>query len=222
MGCSSDMASIYSKILDRLLPAAFAKALPRMGSKQLAASLNTSKAKETDTSAEGRLNVPHYWAPFYHSRDLRGVVAPKQASKLIWFRDKTKDPRLVNGLSPVNKSEVRHLTKDGLREGARLNREAIKAYCRATGKSKSKLTPEDYRSINLPMIVADASPRDGNLNAVKQNPFFSNAPGGGMEGFDREAKAIIAEELYKEMEAFLRDTGLKNAKAECRIPLPKV
>ena len=215
------MANVYTRILDRLLPAAFAKALPRMGSKQLAASLNTSKDQETDTGASGKMNVPHYWAPFYHSRDRRGVTKPSTAAKLIWFRNKSQDPRLVSGLSPVNKSEVRHLTKEGLRYGRELNREAIRNYCRATGKSKNKLTPADYAAANLPMIVADQSPRDGNLQKVKENPFFSDEPGGGMDGFVQEAEKIMHEVLFEEMESFLRETGLKKTEAVCRIQLPR-
>jgi len=182
-----------------------------MGSGQLARALNENVESETDTQASGYLNVPHYWAPFYHDRERRGVTrSTRQGGMLIWFKDKKRDPRLAGGIYPVTKSQVRHLTSATIREFSEENRQKVKEYCKRTGKRRKDLTRSDYMAMDLPMIVAKQSPRDGNLGEVHQNPFFSNEPGGGMQGFDSEAKNIIRQETYAYMEEFLRDTGLKD------------
>lgn len=201
---------LYSQIIRKLLPAARAKALPGMGSGQLAAALNENVETETDTEASGYLNVPHYWAPFYHDRERRGVVNAAPGGMLVWFRDKKRDPRLPGGIYPVTKSQVRHLTKGEFRAFSEENRRVVAAYCRATGKRRKDLTRSDYMAMELPMIVTKQSPRHGDIGAVKDNPFFSNEPGGGMAGFSQEALPIIREACFDHVEEFLRTTGLKN------------
>jgi len=203
--------NLYSRIIRKLLPAARNKAITRLGGGQLAAALNENVDSENETGATGHLNVPHYWAPFYHDREKRGVVrSSREGGMLIWFNDKNDDPRLNGGLYPVTKSQVRHLTKDTIRYFSQKNREKVSAYCKSTGKRRKDLTRDDYMAMNLPMIVTKQSPRHGDIGAVHDNPFFSDAPGGGMAGFNQEALPIIREVCFEHVEEFLRSTGLKD------------
>ena len=55
------------------------------------------------------LNVPHYWAQFFH--DGRGVVNARPGHKLVFYKNPAEDPRLAGGY-PVRLSDVRKLTRD--------------------------------------------------------------------------------------------------------------
>lgn len=202
--------NLYGRIIRKLLPAARNKAITRLGGGQLAAALNENVDHETPEEAQGHLNVPHYWAPFYHDAEKRGVVKASPGGMLVWFRNKFDDPRLFGGNSPVTRSQVRHLTKADFRKWSAENRRIAKNYCRATGKRHKDLTRDDYMAMNLPMIVTKQSPRHGDIGAVHDNPFFSDAPGGGMAGFSQEALPIIREACFEHVEEFLRSTGLKD------------
>ncbi len=54
------------------------------------------------------LNVPHYWAQFFH--DGRGVVNARPGHKLVYYKNPAEDPRIAGGY-PVRLSDVRKLTR---------------------------------------------------------------------------------------------------------------
>lgn len=54
------------------------------------------------------LNVPHYWAVFYH--DGRGPVVAAPGKKLVYYKNPADDPRIAGGY-PVRLSQVRRLSK---------------------------------------------------------------------------------------------------------------
>lgn len=54
------------------------------------------------------LNVPHYWAQWFH--DGRGPVTARPGHKLVFYKNPADDPRIQGGY-PVRLSQVRRLTK---------------------------------------------------------------------------------------------------------------
>lgn len=54
------------------------------------------------------LNVPHYWAQWFH--DGRGPVTARPGKKLVFYKNPADDPRIQGGY-PVRLSDVRRLTK---------------------------------------------------------------------------------------------------------------
>ena len=194
--------ALYSRLLDAFLIRGKSRALPAIPSTQLRAGLLIQKFSDR----LGRLRVPHYWAQWVH--DGRGP-APSSLSTgkiLVWFRDPKNDPRYPGGLYPVKRSQVRKLTKAQFRKWSRINQSIISRYKRSTGKRI--LTAGDYRSMDLPMIIAQNSP--GDRGQVKGVPFFSNAPGGGMYGFRKEANNIGSRITSRYVTETLQREGLLN------------
>lgn len=69
---------------------------------------------------EARINVPHYWAVFYH--DGRGPIRAKPGHYLVYFKRPEDDPRTDGGSNyPTRSAEVRRLSRNEfyryLREG---------------------------------------------------------------------------------------------------------
>jgi len=54
-----------------------------------------------------RLNVPHYWAIYYH--DGRGPVRPRRGRFLVYFRSIEDDPRVNGTASPERFSQTKRL-----------------------------------------------------------------------------------------------------------------
>jgi hypothetical protein len=55
------------------------------------------------------LNVPHYWAQWFH--DGRGVVTARPGHKLVFYKNPAEDPRIAGGY-PVRLSDVRKLSRE--------------------------------------------------------------------------------------------------------------
>jgi hypothetical protein len=96
------------------------------------------------------------------------------------------------------------MTKNDFAKWSAVNRRIISRYKKRTGKRV--LTKDDYMRMNLPMIVAK---HVGPIRREHTNPFFSNSPGGGMFGFDKEAGAIAQKEMFDYVEERLKKSGLK-------------
>jgi hypothetical protein len=143
---------------------------------------------DTADKAAGVINVPHYWAIYYH--EGRRVITPVSANFLVWFKDPKDDPRLINGKSPINRSDLKRLNLPAS-ELRRLRKE---------GK----------------LFMVKRSPRTGEPRFTG-NPFFSNKPGGGMFGFNEEFKRLATKMAYDDIEAWLRRTGLKKKTIRVRI-----
>ncbi len=54
------------------------------------------------------LNVPHYWAQFFH--DGRGPVNARPGHKIVFYKNPGDDPRIAGGY-PVRLADVRKLTR---------------------------------------------------------------------------------------------------------------
>jgi len=65
--------------------------------------------------SRGFLYIDPYWAIYFHD-GRRAINREKGQSSLIWYRDKTLDPRLNSGKTPNRASNLRHLTSSELRE----------------------------------------------------------------------------------------------------------
>jgi hypothetical protein len=182
------MEPLYPKILRKSLEVAEQKAKGFCRSRQLRRAINRQIITISAEEAGGKLNVPHYWAIYYH--EGRQVIRPVSASMLVWFRNPNNDPRLKGGLSPVYRSDIRKLTKAEFQFWSEENRRARK------------------RGAPVPMIVVKRSPRSGQPS-WKGNPFFSDKPGGGLAGLPDAVIDISRREAYSHVEEWLRTTGLK-------------
>ena len=92
--------SISFSLMRALLQAGRAFVTPKIRSKTLRNSLRTV----VDFSGNrGRLNIPYYWARYYH--DGRGPVYPVYKKWLVWFKDPRKDPRLAQGY-PMTRTQA--------------------------------------------------------------------------------------------------------------------
>lgn len=55
-----------------------------------------------------RLEVPHYWAKWFH--DGRGPIEAAAGKRLVYYKNPAQDPRIEGG-HPVTLNQVRKLTK---------------------------------------------------------------------------------------------------------------
>lgn len=189
------MKDLYTRIIERALPQALIRAKAFCESKQLRGLMEYVVVETGDKKASGIVNVPHFWAIYYH--EGRKIIT-KDGGYLVWFRNINDDPRLNNGQAPVYRSDVRKLTEGQWRDWIAKNKEA-----------RRKGQPP-------PMIVSTRSPINGKIN-WHGNKFFSNAAGEGMSGMAEEFKQIAKEEAFSYMEEWLKATGLKKAKINIRI-----
>ncbi len=187
------------------------KAKAKIRSTQLRQGLYVQEEYSNRDSARYSLVVPHYWAAYVH--DGRGPVRPGSATLLVWFRNPNNDPRLNGGRSPVRLSGARKLSQGQFKQWSDVNRNIIQRYKKATGKTV--LTSTDYESMKLPMIVTRYSP--GTYRPSKVYPFFSNEPGGGMEGFLAQASATAKRGASTYVKDRLQRAGLLNAKKTVTI-----
>lgn len=164
-------------------------------SKQLRRGLYKTEVAKGPEGYGAAIVIPHFWAVILHD----GREQVRGDPLLIWFRDRRKDPRLLNGNTPERLSQTRRLTKEEFNYWMGVNRQIIKDYRKQTGKQV--LTSSDYEAMKLPMVVARVSPRSG--RRVEGEYFFSNDPGGGMYGFmqevDEEAVRGTSEHVKKEL-----------------------
>jgi hypothetical protein len=174
---------LYGRILSNILEVAEQRAKGFCQSRQLRGTMNRQVLIDTPLRAYGVVNVPQYWAIYYH--EGRRVISPVSANFLVWFKDPKDDPRLNNGQSPIYESDIRRLNLP-LQELRRL---------RDAGK----------------LVITKRSPRSGSPS-FKGNPFFSDKPGGGLAGIDRSFVSIAERETFKYVDQWLRKTGLKNKK----------
>lgn len=150
--------------------AALAQAKPEVAraSNQLASALRL--VIERPAGAKGnvvaRVRIPHYWAIYVH--DGRGPFRKERF--MVWWKNPKRDPRLKDGLSPVRASQVRRLTRAQWLQALQEREDWI----------SSGGDPYD-----APVIITKAVRR-----ATKPRPFFSNGPGGGMQGFVNQANKI--------------------------------
>lgn len=95
--------SVSISLTGALLTAGRAFVFPRIPSRTLRNALTTYQ-----TGNRGYMNVPHYWAIYYHEGHTRPII-PRTASMLVWYKNPAQDPRLSGGY-PVRRSQVRKLT----------------------------------------------------------------------------------------------------------------
>lgn len=134
-----------------------------------------------DAVGEGVLNVPHYWAVWFH--DGRGAIRSRPGKKLVWFRAPDEDPRLAGG-RPKTTAEVKRLTRAQFQQALRRNRDAIRA-----GRVP-------------PVIITTFS------GATSPELFFDNDRG--MQGFSERSSRLIRKEFSKFVLKSLKDEGLLN------------
>ena len=201
------MARLIPEFAEELSKRGFQKVLPAIRSNQLRRGLVRIQNGESSWA----LHIPHYWAVYNH--DGRSPVRPRKASYLVWFRNPNDDPRLSGGRSPERLSQVRKLSKGNFQKWSAVNRQIVKNYRRRTGKRV--LTSSDYETMKLPMIVAKLSPR-GNY-FVPGNPFFSNGPNGGMNGFIKEADTLADKMTSQAVLGFLRKEKLLHGKHTVKV-----
>lgn len=135
-----------------------------------------------------QLKIPHFWSVFVH--EGRRIPVSSKFGVLIWFRDPKRDPRLDNGVTQVNESELRHLNAAEFKEARAENYEA-----QLQGRAP-------------PVIIIPA----GLIRrATPPSPFFGNEPGGGMFGFDKQADQIVQDEFqHFALSSVRRDLGIKS------------
>lgn len=201
---------LYPLLLRAFLTLGKARASAVIPSKQLEAALEAIEL----SNSKGVLHVPHYWAAYVH--DGRPPVTPQTATFLVWFKNPSDDPRYLGGQYPVYRSDIKRLTPDQFKAGLQRNREIIAAYKRRT--KRQVLTAEDYRAMDLPMIVAKRSPRVDTAGAQPGSkffyadgvPFFSNQPGGGMNGFREECNSVGKDIVNEYVKQRLTQNGILN------------
>jgi len=177
--------SLNLRVLDRAMVIGLAKAKGFCTSQQLRKYMFAATDHIGPRVVKGVLRSPAYWSIYHHiGRANMSVIHPSGASFLAWFKNPKEDPRLINGESPIYRSQVKSLrdvmSKDEFRAAV------------------------DARKI----IFSKTSPRDGSAK-FKGNPFFSNDPSGGMAGFNEEVGQVAREEASKAVGAMLQRTGLK-------------
>ena len=179
------MEPINLRVLDRAMVIGLAKAKGFCSSQQLRKRLFAATDHIGPRVVKGVLRSPAYWSIYHHiGRKNMGVVTPRKTKMLAWFKNPKEDPRLINGESPIYRSQVKSL--------------------------RDVMSPKEFRAAvdARKIIFSKTSPRSGSAE-FDGNPFFSNNPGGGMAGFDEEVGQIAGEEASKEVEAMLQRTGLK-------------
>ena len=132
-----------------------------------------------DEVGEGVLNVPHYWAIWFH--DGRGAIRSRPGKKLVWFRVPKEDPRLAGG-RPKNLSDVKRLTRSQFQQALRRNRDAIR------------------RGPAPPVIITNVS------GPTTPEKFFDNDVG--MQGYSERSFKLIQKEFSKFVLKSLKDEGL--------------
>lgn len=98
-------ATLYTRILDRVLLKGKEQARAFCKSKTLSRFMYHAITREGKSSSSGRVSVPHYWAKFFH--DGRSAIIGKL---MVYFKDPSKDPRIASGY-PIYRSQVKHLSK---------------------------------------------------------------------------------------------------------------
>lgn len=71
-------------------------------------SIRLSMTPEIDAPLRGRLNVPYYWAEWYHNGRSAINLNGSDKGPMVYFRDPKKDPRIKGGY-PVSASDVKPL-----------------------------------------------------------------------------------------------------------------
>ena len=103
---------LATRVTDRLLSFAASVAHGAIRSKALKNALGA----ERESPFLVKLTIPHYWAIYVHD-GRRALTPPFRTAKfLAWFRDPTKDPRLIDGEGPQRLSEVHYLRQVWSRE----------------------------------------------------------------------------------------------------------
>lgn len=124
-----------------------------------------------------RLGVPHYWAVYIHQGygpfltrwEAGKDPLPGQTRRpkwLVWFDNPADDPRLMTGY-PVRETDIVRLTKEQWRAVVR------------------RIWAGDTT-----VHIANARSKPPGHPHVPGKPFFSNAPGGGMNAFYNEARQV--------------------------------
>lgn len=108
--------SVSFSLASALLSAGRAFVLPKIPSKTLRKALNIRRLGDT----RGYLNVPHYWAVFYHEGHTKPITPKRTNGFLVWFKNPKLDPRISSGF-PIRKNQVRSLTKDEFRAARKKN-----------------------------------------------------------------------------------------------------
>lgn len=171
------------------------KARPRIGSRTLRDALEFFVDDINEEIAEGMLNVPHFWAIYSHDgrRSFKHPLAPNK--KLVWYENRQDDPRLKNGHSPVNESDIRRLTPGEYREGLRRNR-----IRRRNGQQPFMIV--------VPLREED----DPFVSGVGPEAFFDNKKG--MAGFTTKAKQQLKTQFPKHVLDLLRKDETLNVQDE--------
>lgn len=186
--------SLIPKVLRLSLETAHQKALAFCTSRQLRKHMQTEVQTSSPVRARGIVFVPEYWAIYYHiGRANMPTIRVKNKKYLAWFPNRQDDPRLINGESPIYKADVVSLSDVMSKDEFRA---AIKS-----GK----------------LVLSKISPTSGGQASFRGNPFFGDAPGEGLSGMLDKVTEIARQETQKDMEAFLKRTGLKKKKINLTI-----
>ena len=94
--------------------------------------------------------------------------------------------------------------------------QAGKTPARYADRGKLRLTPQEFRQeLKKGRIIVSQKSR-----AVKSRPFFGNAPGEGMYGFEQEVGLIVLEEIRKEVAEFTKPVTVRGAiESQARVDL---
>lgn len=54
-------------------------------------------------------HIPHYWSVFVN--DGHGVIRPRKANRLVWFKNPAKDPRFPGRVTPARFNRIGRLSR---------------------------------------------------------------------------------------------------------------
>lgn len=178
--------ALKRSILTQTIKKAYRKVKPKIPSRTLRQALRW----EVTPRPRAFLEVPHYWAVYYHE-GVRGPIRPRRSKYLVWFQKAKDDPRLNNGVGPVRGRDIRRLTKQQWEDGLRRN------YLRRR------------RGLRPFMIVVRSK------RGFRGVPFFNRAfsPAGfGSGGLIRDMEKIAIQEFDKYLKGLFKRAKLKPSK----------
>jgi hypothetical protein len=169
---NADELTLSRKVTDAILRAGVVRA--RFAVEPFSGTLSRAVTSYRDSDTHGAVHIPHYWAVFVN--DGRRPFSMPGNRVMCWFRNPLNDPRLKGGNYPVNRADVRHMTRVDFEFWLEENRKAR------------------VRGVPVPMIVTRRITKP-----TQAKRFFSN--NGGMFQFWQDAniaaRPIVQAEITK-------------------------
>ncbi len=178
MGFTSNTLEAFARsLMDRLVGDAMPVALEAIPSDQLRAKL----VARVHSPTRADLFLTPYWSLFVH--DGHGVISPRSATFLVYYRDRSDDPRRPGGQTPDRLVDERRLTASEFADGIAENRR------------RRQLNPAGGKN-QFMLVIQDASGRPANTGPARGTPFFEAVL---MANFEEHAEDTI----YDALDAFI-------------------